>query len=106
MLLGRRSALAGAATVAASSAALGPAQAKVSGRGAVAKMKAMPTNDDCFGRNGIRADGRFLCAVRLFQVKTRAESRMPWDLYNLVATTRSDRAWRPMSPESCPMVHA
>ncbi len=87
-------------------AALGPAQAKASGRGAVAKMKATPTDDDCFGRNSIRADGRFLCPVRLFQVKTPAESRTPWDLYNLVATTPADRAWRPMSEDSCPMVHA
>ena len=87
-------------------AALGPAQARVSGRGAVAKMKAMATDDDCFGRNSIRADGRFLCPVRLFQVKTPAESRMPWDLYDLRATTPADRAWRPMSEDSCPMVHA
>jgi branched-chain amino acid transport system substrate-binding protein len=87
-------------------AEMGPAQAKASGRGAVAAMKALPTDDDCFGRNSIRADGRFLCPVYLFQVKTPAESRMPWDVYNVAATTPADRAWRPLSEGSCPMVHA
>ncbi len=70
-------------------AGLGPARAKASGREAVAAMKRMPTDDDCFGQNSIRADGRFLCPVHLFQ-----------------ATTPADKAWRPLSEGTCAMVHA
>jgi len=87
-------------------AELGPARAKASGREVVAAMKAMPTDDDCFGQCSIRADGRFLCPVYLFQVKTPGESKGPWDLYDLVATTPADRAWRPLAEGGCPLVHA
>ena len=87
-------------------AELEPARAKTSGREAVAAMKRLPTDDDCFGQNSIRADGRFLCPVHLFQAKTPPESRMPWDLYTLVAATPADKAWRPLAEGSCPMVHA
>ena len=39
-------------------AAMGPAQAKASGRAAIERMKAMPTEDDCFGPGRVREDGR------------------------------------------------
>ena len=68
-------------------AAMGPARAKASGRAAIAAMKAMPTDDDCFGPASIRADGRFLCPVYLFQVKAPEQSTGPWDVYTRVATT-------------------
>jgi branched-chain amino acid transport system substrate-binding protein len=87
-------------------AALGPARARTSGREAIAAMKRMPTDDDCFGHASIRADGRFLCPTHLFQVKTPAESRMPWDVYRLVATTSGETAFRPLADGNCPMIHA
>lgn len=85
-------------------AKLGPDAAKASGRAAIAAMKAMPTDDDCFGANRIREDGRFLAPIHLFQVKKPSESRMPWDVYNLKATTPADEAWRPMQGSGCTMV--
>ena len=59
-------------------------------------MKAMPTDDDCYGTASIRADGRFACPVMLFQCKTPQESSMPWDVYKVVDTTPADQAWHPM----------
>ena len=56
-------------------------------------MKEMPTDDDCFGACSVRSDGRFICPVYLFQVKTPAESKMPWDLYNVLETTPGDKAF-------------
>ena len=41
-------------------AKIGPAQAKASGREAIAAMKEMPTDDDCFGACSVRSDGRFI----------------------------------------------
>lgn len=53
---------------------MGIAAAKTDGTAVVARMKAMPTDDDCFGRGRIREDGRKLHPAYLFQVKTPAES--------------------------------
>ena len=39
------------------------------GAAAVARMKAMPTDDDCFGAGSIRADGRKIHPSYLFEVK-------------------------------------
>jgi branched-chain amino acid transport system substrate-binding protein len=85
---------------------LGVAAAKADGAAVVARMKAMPTDDDCFGRGRIREDGRTLHPAYLFQVKTPAESTSPWDLYKVVATTPGDQAFRPLSEGGCPFVKA
>ena len=85
-------------------AALGPGAAK-DGRALVAHMKSVPADDDVYGRFTIREDGRALPPAYLFQVKTPAESKGPWDYYNLVATTPPDEAWRPLSEGHCPLVH-
>ena len=87
-------------------AGIGAAAAKADGKAVVDKMKSMPTDDDAFGKGSIRVDGRGLFASYLFQVKTPAESKGPWDYYNLVATTPADQAWRPLSEGGCPLVHS
>ena len=87
-------------------AAMGVAEAKKSGAATVARMKAAPTDDDAFGPGSIREDGRALHPVYLFQVKTPAESKAPWDYYKLVATTPAEEAFRPLNQGGCPMVHA
>jgi branched-chain amino acid transport system substrate-binding protein len=85
-------------------AAMGVADAKKSGTATVNKMKSMPTDDDAFGAGSIREDGRALHPVYLFEVKTPAESKAPWDYYKLVATTPADQAFRPLHEGGCPMV--
>ncbi len=87
-------------------AAMGVAEAKKSGAATVTRMKASPTDDDAFGPGSIREDGRALHPAYLFEVKTPAESRAPWDYYKLVATTPADQAFRPLAQGGCPMVHA
>ena len=81
--------------------ALGVAATKASGRAAVAQMKAMPTDDDCFGPGSVRSDGRKLHPVYLFEVKTPAEVRTGWDLYKLTGTIPADQAMRPLSEGGC-----
>ncbi|WP_160120916.1 ABC transporter substrate-binding protein [Rhodovarius lipocyclicus] len=83
--------------------ALGLAATKASGRAAVAQMKALPTNDDCFGPGSVRSDGRKLHPVYLFEVKTPAEVRTGWDLYKLTGTIPADQAMRPLSEGGCTM---
>ncbi len=79
---------------------------KSDGAAVVARMKATPTEDDAFGSGTIRADGLFLCPSYLFEIKTPAESKYPWDYYKQIAITPADKAWRPLSDGGCPLVRA
>ena len=83
---------------------LGVAAAKADSAAVVARMKAMPTDDDCFGRGAIREDGRKLHPAYLFQVKTPVESTNALDIYKVVATTPAEQAFRPLSEGGCPLV--
>ena len=73
---------------------------------AIAQMKAMPTEDDCFGKGTIREDGRKIHPSYLFEVKKPEESKGPWDYYKLVATTPAGEAFRPLKDGGCPLVRA
>lgn len=86
--------------------AMGVAAAKASGRAAVAKMKEIPTDDDCFGAGSIRADGRTIHPCYLYQVKKPAESRYAGDAFKVLATIPTDEAFRPMAEGGCPMVRS
>jgi branched-chain amino acid transport system substrate-binding protein len=83
---------------------IGPAAAKADGAATVARMKATPTDDDCFGAGRLRADGRKIHPVYLLQAKAPAESSGPWDLLKLVATTPAEEAFRPMAEGGCSLV--
>ena len=74
------------------------------GKAVVAKMKATPTDDKLFGKGTIRADGRKIHPMYLFEVKKPAESKGEWDLYKLRATIPADEAFRPLKDGKCPLV--
>jgi len=70
----------------------------------VARMKAMPTDDALFGKGTIRADGRKIHDVHLFEVKKPSESKGPWDYYKLRATTPGNEAFRQVADSECPLL--
>ena len=70
----------------------------------MAQMKATTWDDPVFGKSSIRADGRKMHDMYLFEVKKPSESKGPWDYYKLVATIPGDQAFRPMDQGGCPMV--
>jgi branched-chain amino acid transport system substrate-binding protein len=74
------------------------------GKAVVAKMKATPTDDKLFGKGSIRADGRKIHNMYLFEVKKPEESKYPWDYYKLRATIPADEAFRPLKDGGCPLV--
>jgi branched-chain amino acid transport system substrate-binding protein len=76
------------------------------GKAVVAKMKEVPTDDPLFGKGQVRADGRTLHDMYLFEVKKPEESKGPWDYYKLLATIPADKAFRPLSEGNCPLVAA
>ena len=64
------------------------------------KMQELPV--DYFGRKGsIRPDGRVLYDMSLYEVKTPAESKYPWDYYKLVKDIPADKAFRPLADGGC-----
>jgi branched-chain amino acid transport system substrate-binding protein len=74
------------------------------GRAVVAAMKAMPTDDPIYGPGVIRADGRKMHPVYLFQTKSPAESTGPWDFYKILATIPPEEAFRSLADGKCPLV--
>ena len=70
----------------------------------MAKLKDGKWDDPLFGTSYIRADGRKMHTMYLFEVKSPAESKGPWDYYKLLATIPGEKAFRPMDQGGCPMV--
>ena len=70
----------------------------------VEKMKSMKTDDKLFGPGEIQVTGRKLTPAYLFEVKSPAESKGPWDYYKLVGTTPADKAFRPLAESTCSLV--
>lgn len=74
------------------------------GKAIVDKMKELPTDDPLFGKGTIRADGRKIHDMYLFEVKKPEESKAPWDYYKLRATIPAAEAFRPLDKGGCPLV--
>jgi len=64
-------------------------------------MRKLPV--DRFGTPAtVRADGRVIYDIGVYQVKSPAESRGPWDYYRLIATVPGEQAFRPLANGNCP----
>jgi len=70
----------------------------------IAKMKELPTDDPLFGKGVVRADGRKIHPMYLFEVKKPAEAKGPWDYYKVRATIPAEQAFRPLDQGDCPLV--
>ncbi len=86
-------------------AAMGVERSKVSGRAVAEQMKAMPTDDPVYGPGRVRADGKYIHPMYVCQVKAPAESKEPWDYFNVIRTIPAEDAFKPMDPV-CPLVKA
>jgi branched-chain amino acid transport system substrate-binding protein len=75
--------------------------ASTDGKAVVQEMKKLPTDDPLFGKGTVRADGRKLHNMYLFEVKKPAESQYPWDYYKLIKTIPPSEAWRPLEDGGC-----
>jgi branched-chain amino acid transport system substrate-binding protein len=70
----------------------------------MAVLKKEPFDDPIFGKSTIRADGRNVHDMYLYEVKKPEESKNPWDYYRLIRTIPGDEAFRPMDQGECPLV--
>lgn len=65
-----------------------------------AQMRSLPV--DYFGHPAsIRPDGRVLYDLTLYEVKSPAESKGPWDFYKPIATLSADEVFRPAGETGC-----
>jgi branched-chain amino acid transport system substrate-binding protein len=71
------------------------------GKAVVQEMKKLPTDDPLFGKGTVRADGRKLHNMYLFEVKKPDESKYPYDYYKLIKTIPPSEAFRPLEEGGC-----
>ncbi|POR49648.1 ABC transporter substrate-binding protein [Bosea psychrotolerans] len=69
-----------------------------------AAMKAMPINDAFTKGATIRGDGRVLREMYLARVKKPADSKGPWDYFEIVRTIAPEETVWPLSESKCPAV--
>ena len=70
----------------------------------MAKLKEIKWDDPVFGLSYIRADGRKMHNMYLFEVKKPSESKGAYDYYKLISTMSAEEAFRPMDQGECPLV--
>jgi len=68
------------------------------------KIHELPVGDAVIHTGNLRVDGRMEHDTYLFRVKTPAESRAPYDFYQMVATTKAADAFGPLSDSICPLL--
>ncbi len=60
--------------------------------------------DDFYNKGQIRADGRMIHDMYLFEVKSSKESTTPWDYYKTVAKVPGDQAFTTLAESKCALV--
>jgi branched-chain amino acid transport system substrate-binding protein len=70
----------------------------------IAKMKATPVNDFFAKGTRIGPDGLHRHPMYLAKVKTPAESKYPWDYYQIVKTIPAEQAFPSVEAQKCPLV--
>jgi len=73
------------------------------GEKVMATMKSMKY-EDFYHKGTVRADGRMIHDMYLFQVKSAKESTKPWDYYKMVAKVPGDQAFTTLAESKCSMV--
>jgi branched-chain amino acid transport system substrate-binding protein len=61
--------------------------------------------EDAFARNGrLRDDGKMVHDMYVVKVKTPAESKKPWDYYQIEETVAGSAAFQRLEDSKCPLV--
>ena len=60
--------------------------------------------DDFYNKGQVRADGRMIHDMYLYQVKSPKESTVPWDYYKMVAKVPGDQAFASLADSKCALV--
>jgi branched-chain amino acid transport system substrate-binding protein len=60
--------------------------------------------DDFYNKGQIRADGRMIHDMYLYEVKAAKDSSTPWDYYKTIAKVPGDQAFTTVAESKCPAV--
>ncbi len=60
--------------------------------------------DDFYNKGQIRADGRMIHDMYLFEVKSAKDSITPWDYYKTIAKVPGDQAFTTIAESKCPLI--
>lgn len=60
--------------------------------------------DDMYAKGSIRPDGQMIHDFYLYEVKTPAESKKPWDYLKQIAVVPGNQAFAPLDESSCPLI--
>ena len=74
------------------------------GRKVVDKMKEMPTKDPLYKDGTVRADGRKIHPMNVYEVKAPEESKYKYDYLRFVRSVPGDEAFRPLALGQCAFV--
>ncbi|MBW7965111.1 ABC transporter substrate-binding protein [Bradyrhizobium sp. BR 10261] len=74
------------------------------GEAVVRKMKTTPINDFEMKNVSIRADGQVMRPLYAARIKAPAESKYPYDYYEITSTIPAEDAWRPASESTCDLL--
>jgi branched-chain amino acid transport system substrate-binding protein len=61
--------------------------------------------NDFYNKGQIRADGRMIHDMYLYQVKAAKDSTTPWDYYKVVATVPGDLAFTTLAESKCSLIN-
>ncbi|QJC55108.1 Aliphatic amidase expression-regulating protein [Polaromonas vacuolata] len=75
----------------------------VNGEKVMKALKSMKI-DDFYNKGQIRADGRMIHDMYLFEVKTQKESTTPWDYYKKIATVPGEQAFATLAESKCSLL--
>ena len=67
------------------------------------KLKSTPSND-FYSKGKIRADGRMIHDMYLFEVRSAKDSTTPWDYYKLVSKVPGDQAFTTVAESKCALL--
>ena len=70
----------------------------------MAELKSMKYNDFYHKNAAVRADGRMIHDMYLYQVKGTKESTKPWDYFKLVAKVPGDQAFTTVAESKCSLL--
>jgi branched-chain amino acid transport system substrate-binding protein len=69
----------------------------------MATLKSMKI-DDFYNKGQIRADGRMIHDMYLYQVKSTKESTTPWDYYKMIAKVPGEQAFTTVAESKCALI--
>ncbi|GGC53476.1 ABC transporter substrate-binding protein [Chelatococcus reniformis] len=70
----------------------------------MAKMRELPVTDFYTDGARLREDGRLMRKAYVARMKTPAQSKEPWDYYEILSEIPPEQAFRPASERACPLL--